>query len=122
MCIFFFFSSRRRHTRFDCDWSSDVCSSDLVYPADGGTSAASPVAAGVAAALRQGFASDRLAPAQLKGLLQRTARGIGGNGWDYDLGYGVVDAGAALPALGGKPLQKRGIRRGHGLNPITIKN
>src|SRR5256886_8682971 len=28
--ILFFFSSRRRHTRFDCDWSSDVCSSDLV--------------------------------------------------------------------------------------------
>src|SRR2546430_7875400 len=28
-CLFFF-SSRRRHTRFDCDWSSDVCSSDLV--------------------------------------------------------------------------------------------
>src|SRR2546430_3420037 len=27
---FFFFSSRRRHTRFDCDWSSDVCSSDLL--------------------------------------------------------------------------------------------
>src|SRR2546430_6471178 len=30
--MFFFFSSRRRHTRFDCDWSSDVCSSDLVTP------------------------------------------------------------------------------------------
>src|SRR5260370_41298516 len=30
MFIFFFFSSRRRHTRFKCDWSSDVCSSDLV--------------------------------------------------------------------------------------------
>src|SRR5260370_39549031 len=31
MCLlfFFFFSSRRRHTRFKCDWSSDVCSSDL---------------------------------------------------------------------------------------------
>src|SRR6266481_4486562 len=27
--IFFFFSSRRRHTRWNCDWSSDVCSSDL---------------------------------------------------------------------------------------------
>src|SRR5256886_5941665 len=27
--LIFFFSSRRRHTRFDCDWSSDVCSSDL---------------------------------------------------------------------------------------------
>src|SRR2546430_11293749 len=39
---FFFFSSRRRHTRFDCDWSSDVCSSDLrqrgvrALPADSG--------------------------------------------------------------------------------------
>src|SRR5256886_14239564 len=29
--VLFFFSSRRRHTRFDCDWSSDVCSSDLDY-------------------------------------------------------------------------------------------
>src|SRR2546421_7173647 len=28
-CSFFFFSSRRRHTRSDRDWSSDVCSSDL---------------------------------------------------------------------------------------------
>src|SRR2546430_977448 len=26
--VYVFFSSRRRHTRFDCDWSSDVCSSD----------------------------------------------------------------------------------------------
>src|SRR2546430_9923640 len=30
LLFFFFFSSRRRHTRFDCDWSSDVCSSDLL--------------------------------------------------------------------------------------------
>src|SRR2546430_12519719 len=30
--LLFFFSSRRRHTRFDCDWSSDVCSSDLDPP------------------------------------------------------------------------------------------
>src|SRR5690242_21915517 len=29
LCSFFFFSSRRRHTRLTCDWSSDVCSSDL---------------------------------------------------------------------------------------------
>src|SRR5690242_21452874 len=28
--FFFFFSSRRRHTRLTCDWSSDVCSSDLI--------------------------------------------------------------------------------------------
>src|SRR2546427_962073 len=32
--FFFFFSSRRRHTRFDCDWSSDVCSSDLAKVRD----------------------------------------------------------------------------------------
>src|SRR5690606_39630848 len=30
----FFFSSRRRHTRFSRDWSSDVCSSDLIAPMD----------------------------------------------------------------------------------------
>src|SRR5205085_3214865 len=33
MCCFFF-SSRRRHTSFDCDWSSDVCSSDLAGSRD----------------------------------------------------------------------------------------
>src|SRR3989475_6351805 len=37
MLFFFFFSSRRRHTRFDCDWSSDVCSSDLVIVDEFGT-------------------------------------------------------------------------------------
>src|SRR5688572_32904825 len=30
----FVFSSRRRHTRFDCDWSSAVCSSDLILDDD----------------------------------------------------------------------------------------
>src|SRR2546429_8267679 len=35
MCVlcFFFFSSRRRHTRCSRDWSSDVCSSDLIVEA-----------------------------------------------------------------------------------------
>src|SRR2546422_1858644 len=33
---FFFFSSRRRHTRCSRDWSSDVCSSDLVVFAEPG--------------------------------------------------------------------------------------
>src|SRR6266436_6508087 len=32
MIVFFFFSSRRRHTRCSRDWSSDVCSSDLIAP------------------------------------------------------------------------------------------
>src|SRR5690606_40695464 len=34
--LLFFFSSRRRHTRFSRDWSSDVCSSDLVQSAGPG--------------------------------------------------------------------------------------
>src|SRR2546430_15062141 len=37
--VCFFFSSRRRHTIFDCDWSSDVCSSDLIF----GDGAAAPL-------------------------------------------------------------------------------
>src|SRR5262249_58084676 len=38
----FFFSSRRRHTRLVSDWSSDVCSSDLVGP-NGGPDSVAPV-------------------------------------------------------------------------------
>src|SRR5260221_2898228 len=37
----FFFSSRRRHTRSLCDWSSDVCSSDLSVPPEPAGSASS---------------------------------------------------------------------------------
>src|SRR2546430_3726761 len=44
--FFFFFSSRRRHTRFDCDWSSDVCSSDLQRELEGHLLAAHGDAAG----------------------------------------------------------------------------
>src|SRR2546422_6932183 len=42
LCIFFFFSSRRRHTRCSRDWSSDVCSSDL-SPSRLRSSAVSPI-------------------------------------------------------------------------------
>src|SRR5256885_4294608 len=34
LLLIFFFSSRRRHTRLQGDWSSDVCSSDLVVDAE----------------------------------------------------------------------------------------
>src|SRR5688500_20267677 len=40
MKTFFFFSSRRRHTRLPGDWSSDVCSSDLVVACERGRTAA----------------------------------------------------------------------------------
>src|SRR5215217_8790986 len=36
LLVFFLFSSRRRHTRYWRDWSSDVCSSDLLRPLAGG--------------------------------------------------------------------------------------
>src|SRR3712207_7106936 len=41
MC-YFFFSSRRRHTRYWRDWSSDVCSSDLRFPIAPGTGEGTP--------------------------------------------------------------------------------
>src|SRR5260370_16646977 len=34
--VLVFITSRRRHTRFKCDWSSDVCSSDLLNRGEGG--------------------------------------------------------------------------------------
>src|SRR5260370_18479305 len=42
---FFFFSSRRRHTRFNGDWSSDVCSSDLgkIFEISGVAAAECPI-------------------------------------------------------------------------------
>src|SRR5438132_6006013 len=39
----FFFSSRRRHTRSLCDWSSDVCSSDLAEDTERGEQRALPL-------------------------------------------------------------------------------
>src|SRR3712207_7636076 len=51
---FFFFSSRRRHTRYWRDWSSDVCSSDLSVPTEEAISAAatSPATSAFAEALK----------------------------------------------------------------------
>ncbi|KMW56270.1 peptidase S8 and S53 [Candidatus Rhodobacter oscarellae] len=63
-------------------------------PYDNGTSAATPVAAGVGAALLSAFPG--LSPAELKELLMRTATDVGGSvGWDRDHGAGVINAAAA---------------------------
>src|SRR5438034_106295 len=56
--LFFFFSSRRRHTRSLCDWSSDVCSSDL---AGGATAARQSVSYNHFAALKSGLYQVRVA-------------------------------------------------------------
>src|SRR2546430_6386421 len=95
----FFFSSRRRHTRFDCDWSSDVCSSDLC--------------AGILTSHPQGRELDGVedlriagAPAEISGegvldLLPRRARTVG----EKRRG-GEENTGRAVPALGGAQLGK----------------
>src|SRR2546430_11568030 len=57
--VFFFFSSRRRHTRFDCDWSSDVCSSDLSVAGHGSASCRSWQGGSESPPTYAGSASDR---------------------------------------------------------------
>src|SRR6266568_4275654 len=64
MTIFFFFSSRRRHTRWNCDWSSDVCSSDLIFRDRGATLANNTVSR---------KAESRI-PTELAALERRAAR------------------------------------------------
>src|SRR5690625_6124137 len=51
----FFFSSRRRHTRWPRDWSSDVCSSDLVFHLGVGGGLGTTPLGGLAAEFLHGF-------------------------------------------------------------------
>lgn len=66
-----------------------------VYPADGGTSAATPVAAGVVAALRTKRpyvpGNPAVTPIAVRNLLRTTAEDKGGAGFDFDYGFGVID-------------------------------
>src|SRR5689334_24611369 len=86
----FFFSSRRRHTSWNCDWSSDVCSSDLLGAA--GRHGARRRAAGRAAGAR---------PAQCRRPLRGAGRGRPG-------------AAAGAHVLGGAP---RPLGRARGAPP-----
>src|SRR2546430_3033728 len=86
----FFFSSRRRHTRFDCDWSSDVCSSDLfsylIVPA--------AIAALFAAGVR-----GRLLIAWALGAALSAAGLYASWTWDLPTGPAIVAAFGAATAL-----------------------
>jgi hypothetical protein len=66
-----------------------------VFPADSGTSAATPVVAGVLAAVRSKRAFDpadpATSPAAMRALLTSTAKDLGAAGYDYEHGQGVVD-------------------------------
>jgi subtilisin family serine protease len=66
---------------------------------DSGTSAATPIAAGLVAAIRTRWPSSRLSPAQLRALLRRTAEDRSEVGFDYDYGYGTVDPAGIIGAL-----------------------
>jgi subtilisin family serine protease len=66
---------------------------------DGGTSAACPVLAGVVAAVRTKYPSNKLSPASLRSLLFKTADDIGRTGFDHDHGWGSVDTVALIEAL-----------------------
>src|SRR5437879_12817678 len=71
----FFFSSRRRHTRYIGDWSSDVCSSDLWSRALVVQAARDQLLAGAALAVDQD--RRRLAPRQLADQIAESARALG---------------------------------------------
>src|SRR5580765_3505127 len=59
MYFFFFFSSRRRHTRWTGDWSSDVCSSDLMSARGNSGVILSQIVRGAADALAESDDLDR---------------------------------------------------------------
>src|SRR2546430_10858963 len=97
MLFFFFFSSRRRHTRFDCDWSSDVCSSDLAINTAGSivgavlTGFVLVVTLGTDLTLRVGLLVNVVAALALAGL---AARGIAEGSVEHRrLGARVLGAG-----------------------------
>jgi subtilisin family serine protease len=70
-----------------------------VYPQDGGTSAACPVAAGVIAAVRTHYSASLLTPMELRTMVAKTAADLGGTGFDNDFGWGALDGTALLAAL-----------------------
>lgn len=67
------------------------------FPSDNGTSAATPVAAGVVALLKQ--ARSSLTQDQIRSTLQTTAREIGATGWDQHSGAGIIRAKEAFDRL-----------------------
>src|SRR3990167_123316 len=98
----FFFSSRRRHTRFDCDWSSDVCSSDLEHPGVGPAEITEELGE---VAVESGELSVRLedAPDQLFPPLPLQGLDLTGFGpWKGERGRGGKAASKALTDLFGR--------------------
>ncbi len=74
-----------------------------VFESDGGTSAATPVVAGILAAIRSKRPLDpdepSTSPAAIRALLISTASDLGTAGYDFEHGHGVVDGGALAAEL-----------------------
>src|SRR5690606_40097874 len=87
----FFFSSRRRHTRFSRDWSSDVCSSDLALM----------LVASVALAQQPATTEPTPAPGQGPGMM------MGGPGPGMMGGYGPGARGGYGPGQGMRSEERR---------------
>ena len=69
-----------------------------VYAADGGTSAATPVAAGVVAAVRKLYPANVVTPAVLRQFIRDTADTVGG-GFNHEYGHGILNADALAARL-----------------------
>lgn len=70
-----------------------------VYAADGGTSAATPVAAGVIAAVRRLYPASVISPARLRELIRATAEPSDAAGFNYEYGHGIINVSNLLNAL-----------------------
>src|SRR5690606_41025821 len=105
----FFFSSRRRHTRFSRDWSSDVCSSDL-GPAFG-------------EAARAAFTDAMRAVAVLGAVLMLAAAWMAArlmrDGGDEGVAVAALDEAGARGQIGRASGRGRGERRGAGTRGAT---
>ncbi len=93
---------------------------DPAYTSDGGTSAATPIAAGVVALLKQ--KGPNLTQDQLKDALKTTAKDIGPAGWDQYAGAGIINAQAAWDKLFGIKLKILDDHQTHPiLDNVTLK-
>ena len=70
-----------------------------VFQEDSGTSAATPVAAGVVAAIRRRYPASVLSPRQLRDLLRDTAEPHGDGDYNYEYGHGIINVQNLLDAL-----------------------
>src|SRR5256884_3560235 len=106
LTLFFFFSSRRRHTRCSRDWSSDVCSSDLTEHWDGPAwSVVSAVDAGSSG--NQLYAVKALATDDVYAVGQQAGAGVPNqaliehwNGKSWSVVSSPADASASVLPLG----------------------